>query len=254
MAFAALLACAAPAAAQSSTSADELARRHFESGAAYLQESDYDNALRAFEKSYELSKRPEILLNIATVHERRNDLQAAVNALEKYLAEKPNAEDAATVQNRITNLKKRIDQEPKTAAEPAPAPAPATTPTPAPPPPVAAEQPQPNRVPAYIVLTIGGVAAAGAVLTGVFAQSEYNDAEAGCGKTKTCTDDDLSTGRTMAVTSTVLTGVAIVGVGLGVTLLLTAQPATEQPARVKAPRIALGVGPQGGGVEAHFVF
>src|SRR5438045_6655545 len=55
------------AAGQAQSTSDDLARRHFESGAAYLEESDYDNALKAFEKAYELSKRPEILLNIATV-------------------------------------------------------------------------------------------------------------------------------------------------------------------------------------------
>src|SRR5688572_26618057 len=71
---------------------DELARKHFESGVAYLQESDYENALRAFEKSYELSKRPEILLNIATVNERRNDLKGAITALEKFLATAPESD------------------------------------------------------------------------------------------------------------------------------------------------------------------
>ena len=36
-----------PALAQDSP--DELARRHFESGVAYLQEADYESALKAFE-------------------------------------------------------------------------------------------------------------------------------------------------------------------------------------------------------------
>jgi tetratricopeptide (TPR) repeat protein len=253
-ACAAALLCAPGANAQS---ADELARRHFESGVAYLHESDYENALRAFEKSYELSKRPEILLNIATVHERRSDLPAAVIALEKYLAEKPNAEDGPTVQVRITNLKKRIEEaHPKSAGQVAAPPATPAEPvvTPAAPPPVAAAPEEPNRLPAYIALTVGGVAAAGAVLSGVFAQSEYNEAEASCGQTKSCTDDELSTGRTLATTSTVLTGVALVGIGLGVTLLVTAQPKSEAPARALMPRVAVGVGPNGGSVLTRFVF
>jgi hypothetical protein len=49
---------------------DDAARRHFESGAEYLARSDYENALREFKAAYELSKRPELLLNIATVYER----------------------------------------------------------------------------------------------------------------------------------------------------------------------------------------
>ncbi|HVJ21724.1 MAG TPA: hypothetical protein VM686_40245, partial [Polyangiaceae bacterium] len=76
------LVTALPAAAQSSSS-DEMARRHFESGVAYLEESDYDNSLKAFEKAYELSKRPAILLNIATVQERKGDIAGAVTTLKK---------------------------------------------------------------------------------------------------------------------------------------------------------------------------
>src|SRR5215203_4802990 len=67
------------------STSDDLARRHFDSGVAYLEESDYDNALKAFQKAYDLSKRPEILLNVATVHERQSDLSSAVAALKAYL-------------------------------------------------------------------------------------------------------------------------------------------------------------------------
>ena len=41
-----VLAATAPARAQSS--ADDLARTHFDSGAAYLEQADYDSALREF--------------------------------------------------------------------------------------------------------------------------------------------------------------------------------------------------------------
>jgi hypothetical protein len=69
---------AASAAAQSTCG--DLTRRHFDSGVAYLEESDGDNAQKAFKSVYELSKRRQILLNIAAVHE--SDLPAAVAALE----------------------------------------------------------------------------------------------------------------------------------------------------------------------------
>src|SRR6185503_20729921 len=77
--------------------ADELAHKHFESGAAYLEQSDYESALREFSKAHELSKRAEILLNVATVYERMNKLKDAVAALEQYLAEAPQGEHAETV-------------------------------------------------------------------------------------------------------------------------------------------------------------
>ena len=49
LSFAALVAWAASAQAQPTK--DELAQEHFESGAAYLQQSDYDNALRELESA-----------------------------------------------------------------------------------------------------------------------------------------------------------------------------------------------------------
>src|SRR5882724_6934947 len=90
------------------STSDDLARRHFDSGVAYLEESDYDNALKSFEKSYELSKRPEILLNIATVHERQSDLPGAITALKSYLEAAPQGEHVDTVKLRIQNLEKRV--------------------------------------------------------------------------------------------------------------------------------------------------
>jgi hypothetical protein len=258
----AVLMAAAPARAQSSD--DELGRRHFESGVAYLQESDYENALKAFEKAYALSKRPAILLNIATVHERKGDLKAAINALERYLEVAPDSEEAQSVKNRIANLEKRLESSPPPAATPAPTPAPPpqtnsapaaapAAPPATPPPSPPAESAPPNRIPAYIALSIGGLSAAGAVLTGILAQSEYGNAEDEC--KPNCTDDQLSTGRTMAVTSTILTGVAVVGVGIGAALLFTggSEPAPV-PAATAAPRVFVGVGPRGAAAQASWSF
>src|SRR3954470_9075591 len=99
----------APAGAQSD---DENARRHFESGAAYLQQSDYDDALHEVQSAYNLSKRPALLLNIATVYERMGKLAQAVDALGKYLSEDPKSAERTTIETRIANLQKRLDSQP----------------------------------------------------------------------------------------------------------------------------------------------
>src|SRR5262245_29170907 len=106
---AALLLGSLPSGAQSD---DENARRHFESGAAYLQQSDYENALREFQAAYNLSKRPPLLLNIANVYERMGKLQEAVDALTKYLEEDSKTPERTTHETRIANLKKRIEAMP----------------------------------------------------------------------------------------------------------------------------------------------
>ncbi|HWP09289.1 MAG TPA: tetratricopeptide repeat protein [Polyangiaceae bacterium] len=229
-------------AALADDASDELARRHFDSGAAYLEESDYDNALKAFQKSYDLSQRPEILLNIATVQERRGDLAAAITALQAYLAAAPASDRAETTRLRIQNLQKRLDEAALAQAPPAPTPPPPPPPQTAPPPPPPPPPPksEPNRLPAYISFGVGGAGLVTAVITGIVANSKYQHAKDRC--SPNCTDDQVSSGKTMALVSTIATGVAIVGAGVGVTLLLTSSSSASATA---APRVHVAMGPQG---------
>lgn len=252
----ALSLCAAEAGAQASS--DDLARSHFDSGAAYLQESDYENALKAFEKAYELSKRPEILLNIATVHERLSDLPAAVAALKGYLDAAPQGEHAATVTLRIQNLEKRIQEQDaaKPPPEPSPAPvaapsaAPAAAPLPAKVPPPPPTKAPPSRLPAFIALGVGGVMAGGSLATGLIAKAKYDDAKSSCATT--CDDDLASSSRTFAITSTVLTGAAVLGVGLGLALLFTGEG--DASLARSSPRLDVAVGPKAAAAAAAWSF
>lgn len=243
------------------STSDDMARRHFDSGVAYLEESDYENALKAFQKAYELSKRPEILLNIATVHERQSNLPAAVASLKAYLEAAPQGEHVETVRLRIQNLEKRIQEQdqakqaaatpaPTAAQPPAPAPAPAQPqPEPAQPPP--ATKPEPNRLPAFIALAAGGVMGGAALATGLVANAKYQDAKSSC--QHHCTDDELSSSRTFAVTSTVLTGGALLGVGLGVLLLYTTRSDGDSVGQHR-PRFDVALGPNAAAASARWSF
>ena len=238
-------------------SSDDLARRHFDSGAAYLQESDYENALKAFQKAYELSKRPAILINIATVEERRGNLEGAITALKTYLELEPTGEHAETTKLRLQNLEKRASEQ---AVPPPVAPVPAPAPTPAAPPPApeksaakpAAAAPKdegaPDRMPAYVAFGIGGVAALGAVVTGIMANSEYQNAKKDC--SPACTDSELASGRTLATVSTIATGVAVIGAGFGVVLWLT----TPSETAASSALVRVGLGSGGPRAEASFAF
>ena len=257
-----LLGCALgwapPAAAQSSTS-DEMARRHFESGVAYLEESDYENSLKAFEKAYELSKRPAILLNIATVQERRGNIAGAVEALKKYVEAEPTGQHVETTKLRIQNLEKRLAEQqasaPPPSQEPPPEPEPKTEPPPPPPPqpapPPRAEPPPPNRLPAYIALGVGGLLAGGAVVTGVMASSEHSELKDSCAPN--CTDDEVSSAKTLAWVSTGLTIGAGVGIGAGVVLLLLSSPSQAETASA-APRLDVAFGSHGADARATWRF
>lgn len=248
------------ATAHGQSTSDDLARRHFDSGVAYLEESDYDNALKAFQKSYELSKRPEILLNLATVYERKSDLPSAVAALKGYLEAAPQGEHVPTVQLRVQNLEKRLqEQEQSAASAPAPAPAP-PPPAPAEKPPAAApaaalaqtkpRKAEPNRLAAFISLGVGGALGGAALGTGLVASAKYNDAKDSCGNH--CSDSQVSGSRTFAITSTVLTGGAVLGVGLGVALLLTTE--SDDELGRNAPRVDVAFGPTAAAASAAWSF
>ncbi len=241
--------------AHAQSTSDDLARRHFESGVAYLEESDYDNALKAFQKAYELSKRPAILLNLATVHERKSDLPSAVAALRAYLEAAPQAEHVETVRLRIQNLEKRLQEQDRAqAAESAPSAAPPPPPAPqsAPPAPTLSQprpQAEPNRLPAFISLGVGGVLAGASLATGLIAKAKYDDANASCGPH--CSDAQLSDSRTFAITSTVLTGAAVLGVGLGIALFLTTD---DSEVGKNAPRFDVALGPTAAAASAAWSF
>jgi tetratricopeptide (TPR) repeat protein len=241
------------------STSDDMARRHFDSGVAYLEESDYDNALKAFEKAYELSKRPEILLNIATVHERQSDLPSAVASLKGYLDAAPQGEHVETVKLRVQNLEKRIQDQDNAknasaapaAAPPPPTPAPAPAAKSSPPAPSPPHKPERNRLPAFIALGAGGLMAAGALVTGIVAKTKYDDAKQSCGHA--CSDSQISGSRGFAITSTVLSGAAVLGIGLGVALLLTTETESEDSAGA-APRFDVALGPKAAAASAAWSF
>jgi Tfp pilus assembly protein PilF len=241
-------------------SSDEDARRHFEAGMSYFNTSEYEDALREFQRSYQLSeaaKRPAILRNIAAVYERMGNLEKTVETLEQYLREDPSTEEKATVELRIANLKERIAKEEKgepvvpmpPQEEPAkPEPKPGPGPVPAP-------LEEPDRTPAYVAWGVGGAAALGAVVTGFLANKRYNDRKDGCGSTPAgCSDDEVSGVTSMAWISTGLTGLAVVGTGVGTVLYFMAEPPKQEQGSAWAPRVQAGVAPNGGGVEARWTF
>ena len=105
-------------------------------------------------------------------------------------------------------------------------------------------------MPAFISLGVGGVLAGASVVTGLVAKSKYDDAKSSC--SPGCSDSQLSSSRTFAMTSTVLTGAAAVGVGLGVLLLLTTDEA--EPVGKSAPRFDVALGPTAAAASAAWSF
>jgi len=252
-----------PAPSVGAQSSDADARKHFEAGESYFKTSDYEGALREFQMAHRLSKRPLILLSIAAVYERMGRLQETIDSLKQYLVDEPQTKERATIELRIENLQRRVDEQKATASAPTASTEPppvVTVPPPvastAAPPPTAPPPPPagPNRTPAYISWGIGGAAVVGAVVTGLIAKGKYDDADAGCAKTPTgCSDDDVQPIKNMALVSTILTGVAVVGAGVGTWLFLSAKPAPTEAASI-VPRLSAGASPKGASVGVSWSF
>ena len=122
----ALVLLAGSVAAQSER-ADAEARAHFEAGTEAFDQGDYDAAVREFQLAFDGTQHPDIQYNIYTAAERAGQLERAVTALERYLAEGVVPEDRRPVlQTRLARLRERVatsaasGTEPEVASEPEP--------------------------------------------------------------------------------------------------------------------------------------
>jgi tetratricopeptide (TPR) repeat protein len=94
----------------------DAARAHYKAGAAYYQRGKYVDAIREFQASYELSRKPEILYNLAQCHDKLGQRAKVAEYLRRYLAGKPNADDREQVEAWLSHLDKAVAAE-RAAAE-----------------------------------------------------------------------------------------------------------------------------------------
>jgi hypothetical protein len=245
-------------AAPAQNETDSEARRLYKEGDKLYAEGDYEGAVRAFEKSYELSQQPALQYNLANAYERLGRYDDGVKALQAY---EPHAagDEREVVRRRIKKLQERADQqrlEKKDAAptaspssEPAPdagaAPAAETTAettavaTPASSPPVLG----------YVLLGVGAVGLGVGSYFGLQALSTKSDVEALCpdvGGKKTCSssaDGPLSSNQRNAIVADVGFGVGIAAVAVGAYLVFAGGKSTETAATQLRP----AAGRHGGG-------
>lgn len=91
--------------APQSPDSKELAKQAYANGKSLFEQGVYAEALKEFQKAYELSPHPVVLKSIAECQVRSNDIQGAIESFERYLAERPSAPDAEDTKTKIANLK-----------------------------------------------------------------------------------------------------------------------------------------------------
>jgi len=242
-------ACAALILAPLSASAQtDAGRIHYQAGAADYESGDYSHALAEFQRAYELSQRPALFYNISLCYQQLGDAEHTVEYLERYLNEVQTIPNRENLQRRLTNFQERLAAEQDAAAEQAAADQAAADQA-------AADQAAADQAAADQAATAGGsgtgdgsggganVAAiasfAGggvglvmAVAFGAKALGDQSDCDSRAGGLNPCTSGDGSSMDTFALLSDIGTGLAVVGVGLGLVFLLTADNDEEaDPAR-----------------------
>ena len=260
--------------------ADDAGRIHFMAGASDYESGDYEHALLEFQRAYELSQRPALFYNIALSYQQLGDLAHAIEYLDRYLNEVEDIPNRAALERRRENLRRRLAAQ--QAAEQTSEPQPQTNEaqnepqtneaqnepqtheaqtneaqneprTDEPEPTAAVHEPQSANVPAIASFIGGGVGLVVAVVFGGLAIREKNRvAGLDCATTATCDEvpgANPSRMDTYALLSDVGTGLAIVGVGLGVVFLLTG--GDDEEATSASLRVAPYASPGAAGLAAR---
>lgn len=86
------------------SASDMTAERAYALGVELFQQKRYSDAELAWQRSYELEPKPGLLVAIANTRQDRGDSSGAVKMLERYLQERPDAPDRASIEARIAML------------------------------------------------------------------------------------------------------------------------------------------------------
>jgi tetratricopeptide (TPR) repeat protein len=250
-----LIALAAPARTQAQgAEADPdvaAARSHYDAAVSYYEQLRYEDAAREFREAYELSRRAHLLKNVGTSLQHARQWGGAADAFAEYLRELPGADDREGIEGRIARLRELAASEARgeeTAEEDIPEAGTLETDDGSAGPAPSAVAPEDDGAPVVpIVLTVSGaVLGVAALVVGLMAHGVYTDLDDRCPDDR-CTDaraaDDRDRGETLAVTSTVLTGLAVAVGATGILLWLLDGGSAEE----RDPSLGAYVAPGGAG-------
>jgi hypothetical protein len=137
------------------------ARELFTQGNTFFDLGQFDKAIDAWQRGYQLHNDPGFLYNIAQAYRTQGDAQKAIFFYKRYLSNSPKAHNRAEVEQKIEALQKQLSMQEQVKELPPPGPFgpgnPASTATTPPPADTTATPPPGNGGPA---VTVTGAAAA----------------------------------------------------------------------------------------------
>ena len=237
---------------------DARGRAHFSAGQEYYDQGRYPEAASEFSEAYQLSGRPEMLINRARAEARAGMLEQAVQSLELLFERHPQTSYRDEAEAELTALRAQLPHEtPAPAnAQPEAAPAPVAKPAPSAP---SERAPRlwPPRLPTLIVGSVLVASVLVSVGTGWAAHAKYDALDARCRPASRCPDDGgrsaetRDEGQRLARTSTAFT---FLSVALGAaTALLWVYDVKAQKARKSQLALGLAASPMGAGAQLRWV-
>jgi tetratricopeptide (TPR) repeat protein len=244
---------------------DEDAHRQFRLGQAYYENGDFVTAAEHFERSYEASRRPQLLMNIYLAYRDAQMITEAVKALEAYLEKAPDIPNRAFLERRLASMREALARTSPDVEDPTPSARESENQS-------AyvvehAEEPSENdsdlgvakppsarrsrRSPvAYALMGGGGAILVASAITGgmaLSARSEINDESCPDGLCPASLRSQADRARTLGITTDVLVATGVVIAALGVVLVFVLDNEDDT-------RAALRCGPTGcvAGVEGRF--
>lgn len=244
-----LLATAATAVAQDAVAeqaAEDRGRLHFQAGASHYDAGDYQDALREFERAYEISEKPELFYNFSLCYQQLGELDEAVSYLDRYLSEVEAIPNRENLQRRLENLREREEEAGGGQAGGGEAGGGQTDGQ------TGGGQTRPPPARSISPVAIAGFAVAGAgvvtlaVAGGLALSEKGNLDDMGCAESRAC---DAGSLRTRALVADIGLGLAVAGAALGVVFLFVGGNDDADVARVSPWGM-----PGGGGasVEGRF--
>ena len=236
---------------------DRIAQNHFEAGNEYFQVARYDDAVREFQRAFEISHQTELLFNIARALEAAGDVRGALDAYQRFDQAGAPGFDRDVLHQRMDNLRARIPNaspaptggasDSHTSSAPPASPQPATTASASNSPPPAASSPppvQPATTPAAsaaphsipiggIVMLIAGVVvgAGGGVVAYFWSQdsNQVSQANAGALPWSAAVANSYSATGWEGPLAWTLGGVGLACIAVGAALLATGGSSERQP-------------------------
>jgi len=89
------------------------AKAQYEKGLSHYNLGEFDLAIAAFRKSYEISQAPGLLFNIAQSFRLKKDYEQAIYFYTTYLRLKPDAPNRADVEARLQEMQEAIEEQKK---------------------------------------------------------------------------------------------------------------------------------------------